>query len=65
MTSKVVEDQLGRNVLTYVDDIIVRSVKREDHISDLRETFNNIRKVGLKLIPDKSVFGITKANFLG
>ena len=26
MTSKVVEDQLGRNVLTYVDDIIVRSV---------------------------------------
>ena len=65
MTSKVVEDQLGRNVLTYVDDIIVRSVKREDHISDLRETFNNIRKVGLKLIPDKSVFGITKGKFLG
>jgi hypothetical protein len=26
MTSKVVEDQLGRNVLTYVHDIIVRSV---------------------------------------
>ena len=65
MTSKVVEDQLGRNVLTYVDDIIVRSVKREDHISDLRETFNNIRKVGLKLIPDKSIFGITKGMFLG
>jgi hypothetical protein len=31
--------QLGKNVLTYVDDIIVRSTKHQSHISDLQETF--------------------------
>jgi hypothetical protein len=39
----------GRNVLTYVDDIIVRSTKQENHIADLQETFANFRKAGLKL----------------
>jgi hypothetical protein len=29
MTAKVVHSQIGRNVLTYVDDIIVKSTKQE------------------------------------
>ena len=41
MTTKVLGDQIGRNVLTYVDDIIVLSARREDHIKDLIETFAN------------------------
>jgi hypothetical protein len=41
MTAKVLISQLGRNVLTYVDDIIIRSMKQQDHISDLQETFAN------------------------
>lgn len=36
-------------MLTYVDNIIVRSTKHEDHILDLQETFDNFRRVGLKL----------------
>jgi hypothetical protein len=43
MTAKVL---LGRNVSTYVDDIIVRSTKQQDHISDLQETFTNFRRAG-------------------
>jgi hypothetical protein len=39
MTSKVLYTQIGRNVLTYVDDIIVKSTKQENHIADLQETF--------------------------
>jgi hypothetical protein len=35
MTTKVLSTQLGRNVLTYVDDIIVRSMKQQSHISYL------------------------------
>jgi hypothetical protein len=35
MTSKVLSTQIGRNVLTYVDDIIARSMRQEDHIVDL------------------------------
>jgi hypothetical protein len=49
MTAKVLYSQIGKNVLTYVDDIIVKSTKQENHIADLHETFDNFRKAGLKL----------------
>jgi hypothetical protein len=65
MTAKVLHSQIGRNVLTYVDDIIVKSTKQENHITDLQETFANFRQVGLKLNPEKCVFGVKKGKFLG
>ena len=40
----VLGNQLNRNISAYVDDVVVRSKKREDHISDLREIFTNLRK---------------------
>jgi hypothetical protein len=52
-------------VLTYIDDIIVKSTKQEDHITDLQETFANFRQAGLKLNPEKCVFGVKKGKFLG
>jgi hypothetical protein len=64
MIAKVLHSQIGRNVLTYVDDIIVKSTKQENHIADLQETFANFRQAGLKLI-QKSVFGVNKGKFLG
>jgi hypothetical protein len=64
MTVKVLHSQIGRNVLTYVDDIIVKSTKQENHIADLQETFANFRQVGLKLNPEKCVFGV-KGKFIG
>jgi hypothetical protein len=62
MTTKVLHSQIGRNVLTYVDDIIVKSMKQENYITDLQETF---AKAGLKLNPEKCVFGVKKSKFLG
>jgi hypothetical protein len=35
ITAKVLHSQIGRNVLNYVDDIIVKSTKQENHIADL------------------------------
>jgi hypothetical protein len=64
MTVKVLHSQIGRNVLTYVDDIIVKSTKQENHIADLQETFANFRQAGLKLNPEKCVFGVKKGKFL-
>jgi hypothetical protein len=65
MTTKVLSSQLVRNVLTYVDDTIVRSMKQQEHISDLQETFANFRRTGLKLNPEKCVFGVKKGEFWG
>ena len=61
----VLDNQLDRNISAYVDDVVVQSKKREDHISDLRETFANLRKHGLKLNPEKCVFGIRRVKLLG
>jgi hypothetical protein len=65
MTAKVLHSQIGRNVLTYVDDIIVKSTKQENHIANLQEAFANFRQAGLKLNPEKCVFGVKKGKFLG
>jgi hypothetical protein len=64
-TAKVLHSQIGRNVLTYVDDIIVKSTKQENHITDLQETFTNFRQASLKLNPEKCVFEVKKGKFLG
>jgi hypothetical protein len=48
-----------------VDDIVVKSVQRRDHISDLAETFANLRAANLKMNPEKCVFGIHKGKVLG
>jgi hypothetical protein len=61
----VLDTQLDRNISAYVDDVVVRSKKRKDHISDLRETFANLRKHGLKLNPEKCVFSVRRGKLLG
>jgi hypothetical protein len=65
MTAKVLHSQIDKNVLTYVDDIIVKSTKQENHIADFQEKFANFRKAGHKLNPEKCVFGVKKGKFLG
>jgi hypothetical protein len=65
MSAKILHSQIGRNVLTYVDDIIVKSTKQENHVDDLQETFANFRQAGLKLNLEKCVFGVKKGKFLG
>jgi hypothetical protein len=61
----VLHPQLRRNILAYVDDIVVKSVQRRDHICVLVETFANIRATNLRLNHEKCVFGIHKGKVLG
>jgi hypothetical protein len=65
MTSTVLQKQISKNLLTYVDDIVVKSKKRRDHIKDLQETFTNLRKANLKLNPEKCTFRVQKGKILG
>ncbi|XP_066161963.1 uncharacterized protein [Oryza sativa Japonica Group] len=58
---KVLGKQLGRNVEAYVDDIVGKSRKAFDHAIDLQETFDSLRAVGIKLNPEKCVFGVRAA----
>ena len=62
---KVLDKQLGRNVEAYVDDIVVKSHKAFDHANDLQETFDSLRAAGIKLNPEKCVFGVRAGKLLG
>jgi hypothetical protein len=42
MMKAALKDQVGRNVLSYVDDIVVVSKKKGNYISNLAETFANM-----------------------
>ena len=50
----VLEGKIGRNVKAYIDDIVVKRKSRGDLITDLKETFNNLRKNKMMLNPDKA-----------
>jgi hypothetical protein len=65
MADVVFDKQKGKNLVAYVDNIVVKSDKKETHIQNLQETFKNLRKSGLKLNPDKCIFGIKKGKLLG
>ncbi|KAL0445029.1 UNVERIFIED_CONTAM: hypothetical protein Slati_2225600 [Sesamum latifolium] len=62
---KIFRPQIGRNVEVYVDGMLVKSKKAEDHIADLEETFAVLRKYRLKLNPAKCAFGVQGGHFLG
>src|SRR5438105_2351546 len=62
---RCLHDQLGRNVEAYVDDIIIKSRVKEDLISNLSETFTNLKQFRWKLNPEKCVFGVSSGKLLG
>ena len=49
----------------YIDDIIIHSKTFEDHMQDIEEVFQKIRKARLKLGPEKCHFAFKEIKFLG
>uniref|UniRef100_A0A2N9H4Y6 Uncharacterized protein n=1 Tax=Fagus sylvatica TaxID=28930 RepID=A0A2N9H4Y6_FAGSY len=65
LVNKMFHDQIGRNVEVYVDDMLVKSKENEDHLTDLKETFQALRTYNMKLNPEKCAFGVSSGKFLG
>jgi len=65
LMDKVLAPMLGRNVYAYVDDMVVASQGRTQHVTELEELFVTISKYHLKLNPEKCVFGVEAGKFLG
>jgi hypothetical protein len=65
MMKLILGSQLGRNASAYVDNIVIMSEKVKDRIANLTKTFDNMRRNGLKLNPEKCIFGIRKGQLLG
>ena len=62
LINKMFARQIGRNVQVYVDDMLVKSLREDDHLSDLQETFDTLRAYNMKLNPNKCVFRVTAGN---
>src|SRR5215216_1870610 len=57
--------QIRGNVHAYMDDIVVKSRKKETLIKDLKETFDNLRVYKMMLNLAKCVFGVPAGKLLG
>ena len=65
LMNKMFAHQVERNVQIYVDEMLVKSQREDNHLDDLWETFNTLRSYNMKINPSKCVFGITTRKFLG
>ena len=65
LMNKMFTNQIRRNVQVYVNDMLVKSRREDDHLEDLKETFDTLRSYNMKLNLSKCAFGVTAGKFLG
>jgi hypothetical protein len=55
----------GRIIEAYVDDIVVKSKRTGELVPDLTQVFAKLRQHGVKLNPEKCIFGVPRGMLLG
>ena len=65
MVDKVFISQTGRKLLTYIDVTLVFSPDKVQHLRDLEETFESLRRANLTINPHKCTFMTDELKFLG
>jgi hypothetical protein len=58
-------EHIGRTIEAYVNDIVVKTRKASALLSDLETTFKCLRAKGMKLNPEKCVFGVPRGMLPG
>lgn len=61
----VFSSQIGRNLKVYVDDMLIKTRKKVNHVYDFEETFESIRKFYMRLNRNKFTFRVQANKFLG
>lgn len=56
-------DLIHKSIECYVDDLVVKTRKRECHQEDLRVVFERLRKYNLKMNPLKCAFAVQSGIF--
>ena len=65
MMTRMSEPQLGKNIEIYIDDMVVKSKVKSEHVNDLGSIFEVLRKHKLNLNASKCSFGVSSGKFLG
>ena len=65
MMTKMFELQLGKSIKVYIDDMMVKSKVVFEHVGDLGDIFEILRKHKLRLNASKCSFGVGSSKLLG
>ncbi|GKB21770.1 reverse transcriptase domain-containing protein [Tanacetum coccineum] len=65
LVDKAFDNQVGRNIEVYVDDLVIKSHTEAEMLRDIDETFCTLRKINMKFNPKKCTFGAVEGSFLG
>ncbi|XP_033138789.1 uncharacterized protein LOC117129318 [Brassica rapa] len=65
LVNRMFAKQLGTTMEVYIDDMLVKSVRADDHLAHLRECFDILNAYKMKLNPAKCTFGVSSGEFLG
>ena len=63
--TRMFEPQLGKSNEVYIDDMVVKSKLEFEHVGDLGNIFEILRKHQLLLNASKCSFGVASGKFLG
>ncbi|GJV65900.1 reverse transcriptase domain-containing protein [Tanacetum coccineum] len=64
LVDKAFHKQIGRNLEVYVDDLVIKSRTEDEIVRDMKEMFQTLREINMKLNPKKYTFGIEEGMFL-
>ena len=56
---------INKSMVVYLDDVIVYSKNREEHIQHLTQIFERCRRYGISLSPKKTIFSVEEGKMLG
>ena len=65
MMTRMFKSRLGKNIELYIDDMVVKSKAVSEHVGDLEDIFEILRKHELCLNTSKCSFGVGSSKFLG
>ena len=65
LVNKMFQKQIGASMEVYIDDMLVKSIKAELHITHLAEAFQVLKSYNMKLNPAKCTFRVSVGKFLG
>ncbi|KAL1299817.1 hypothetical protein AAHE18_18G135300 [Arachis hypogaea] len=63
--NKIFHDFIRKFMEIYVDDVVVKSNAKKEHLENFKKAFERMKKHKLKMNPLKCAFGVSAGNFLG
>ena len=64
MMTRMFESQFGKNIEIYIDNMVLKSKAVSEHLGDLGDILEVLRKYKLRLNASKCLFGVGSGKFL-